>query len=302
MWPNYRFHVPEQKRLRYIIHTDCKNEADDQFTVAHILMTDKLAVEGIIAGHFDSNQGRYPKGESVKASYEEIEKIVEMMHLQGEYPVLMGAGSPMPDEKTPVDSEGARFIIQQALKDDPRPLYIGLQGSITDLASAILLEPKICDRIIAIWIGGGDYPEGGNEFNLSQDIHAANAVFKSNVQLWQVPKTVYKQFSVSLAELQTKAAPYGKIGRYLFEQMVEFNDKWADISFWPHGEIWGLGDEGTIAALMTESEKTDIYEMIDPPVFGAECSISTAQIPVRERSVYINSWMPDWISKISLPN
>ena len=34
------------------------------------------------------------------------------------------------------------------------PLYIGLQGSITDLASAILLEPKICDRIIAIWISG----------------------------------------------------------------------------------------------------------------------------------------------------
>ena len=53
-------------------------------------MTDKLAVEGIIAGHFDSNRRRYPKGESVKASYEEIEKIVELMHLQGEYPVLIG--------------------------------------------------------------------------------------------------------------------------------------------------------------------------------------------------------------------
>ena len=151
MWPNYRFQVPEQKRLRYIIHTDCKNEADDQFTVAHILMTDKLAVEGIIAGHFELNYGRHPEGESVKASYEEIGKITGLMHLEGQYPVLMGAASPMPDEHTPVDSEGVRFIIEQAMKDDPRPLYIGFQGAITDLASAILMEPKICDRIIAVW-------------------------------------------------------------------------------------------------------------------------------------------------------
>ncbi|MBQ1575967.1 MAG: hypothetical protein IIZ83_03310 [Oscillospiraceae bacterium] len=59
MW-EYAFHVPEQKRLRYIVHTDCKNEADDQFTLAHILMTDKLDVRGIIAGHFDEgNHGGY---------------------------------------------------------------------------------------------------------------------------------------------------------------------------------------------------------------------------------------------------
>ena len=270
MWPDYRFQVPEQKRLRYIIHTDCKNEADDQFTVAHILMTDKLAVEGIIAGHFELNYGRYPEGESVKASYEEIEKITRLMHLEGQYPVLMGADSPMQDEHTPVDSEGARFIIEQALKDDPRPLYIGFQGAITDLASAILMEPKICDRIIAIWIGGGDYPDGGQEFNLLQDIHAANVVFRSGIQLWQVPISTYKQFSVSLAELQIKVAPYGQIGRYLFEQMAEFNLKTADQSHWPHCEIWGLGDEGTIAALMSETEKTNNYEMVDAPLVAPD--------------------------------
>lgn len=270
MWNNYEFYVPEQKRLRYIIHTDCKNEADDQFTVAHCLMTDKLEVEGIIAGHFDNNHGRYPKGESVKASYDEMEKIVGLMHLEGRYPLLMGAGVPLPDEHTPVDSEGARFIIERAMADDPRPLYIGLQGSITDLASAILMEPRICDKIIAIWIGGGDYPEGDSEFNLGQDINGANVVFKSNVPLWQVPKSVYKQFGVSLAELQVKVSPYGKIGRYLFDQMVEFNKNAARVSHWPHGEIWGLGDEGTIAALMMESEKTDVYDEIDPPVFGPD--------------------------------
>ena len=52
--------------------------------------------------------------------------------------------------------------------------------------------------------------------------------------------------------------------------MAEFNLKTADQSHWPHGEIWGLGDEGTIAALMSETEKTDNYEMIDAPLVAPD--------------------------------
>lgn len=38
MW-NYAYTVPENKKVRVIVHTDCKNEADDQYAVAHHLMT-----------------------------------------------------------------------------------------------------------------------------------------------------------------------------------------------------------------------------------------------------------------------
>lgn len=267
---NYKFEVPKEKRVRYIIHTDCKNEADDQFTVAHILMTQKLDVKGIIAGHFNFCNGRYPDGETAKASFDEVEKIVDLMHLKGQYPILMGAEKGLPDEKTPVVSEGARFIIEEAMREDDRPLYIGMQGAITDLAAAILMEPEICNRMTAIWIGGGVYPEGGEEFNLMQDIHGANVVFKSSMPLWQIPKNVYKEFTISLAELQLKVMPYGQIGKYLFQQMVDFNTAAAKISHWPHGEIWNLGDEGTIAALMEETEKNDIYDEVEAPIFAED--------------------------------
>ncbi len=263
---NHAFTVPEQKKYRYIIHTDCKNEADDQFTVAHILMTEKLDVKGIIAGHFNQCGGRYPDGKTAKASYDEVEKIVDLMHLEGRYPILMGAEKPLLDECTPVDSEGARFIIEEAMKEDERPLYIGMQGSITDLASAILMKPEICGRMTAIWIGGGNYPEGGEEYNLLQDIAAANVVFKSKMPLWQIPKDVYKQMAVSLAELQLKVKPYGKIGNYLFCQMTDLNMASAHIPHWPHGEIWALGDEGVISVLMEETEKKDTYHLVEAPV------------------------------------
>ncbi len=267
---NYKFVVPEEKKVRMIVHTDCKNESDDQFTVAHAVMTQKLDVKGIIAGHFDNNGGRYPAGATAQASYEEIEKVLELMHLTGEYPVLMGSPVKIPDMNTPVDSEGARFIIEEAMKDDPRPLYIGMMGAITDLACAILMEPRICERMTCIWIGGGIYPEGGREFNLLGDIDAANVVFQSAMPVWQVPKNVYKQFTVSLAELQEKVQPYGQIGNYLFQQMVDFNLLRADNPPFPHGEIWNLGDEGIIAAIMDEEQQTTIYDMVPAPFINED--------------------------------
>ena len=267
----YHFQVPEQKKIRMIVHTDCKNEADDQYAVAHHLMTPKFDVTGLIAGHFDkANQGRYPDGGTAKASYDEIIKVLDLMHVKDEYPVFMGSARPLADESTPNVCPGAQFIVDEAMKDDPRPLFIAMQGAITDLASAILMEPKICERMTAIWIGGGVYPEGGFEFNLMQDINAANVVMKSKMPLWQVPMNVYKQMSVSLAELERKVRPYGKIGNYLFTQMAELNTLLAEIPHWPHGEIWGLGDQGTIAVLMEESEKTDGFEMIPAPCIDTD--------------------------------
>ena len=47
----YDFKVPEKKKIRLIVHTDCKNEADDQYALAHHLMTRKFLIKGLVAGH-----------------------------------------------------------------------------------------------------------------------------------------------------------------------------------------------------------------------------------------------------------
>lgn len=58
MW-NYAYTVPENKKVRVIVHTDCKNEADDQYAVAHHLMTPRFDVKGLVAGHFWKNPQQY---------------------------------------------------------------------------------------------------------------------------------------------------------------------------------------------------------------------------------------------------
>ena len=264
MW-NYEYTVPENKKVRVIVHTDCKNEADDQYAVAHHLITPRFDVKGLVAGHFWKNPQQYGELGTAQASYDEIIKVMDLMGLKDQYPVKLGAPRGLEDEKTPIDSEGARLIIEEAMKDDKRPLYIACQGAVTDVASALLMKPEIADRMTVIWIGGGDYPKGGFEFNLMMDIHAVNVIFSSKVPVWQVPMSLYKVMAVSLAELQLKVRPCGEIGKYLFEQMVDFNHVAAKYEMaWPHGEIWGLGDQGTIAVLMEELEKVS-YDLVPAP-------------------------------------
>lgn len=265
----YDFNVPANKKIRLLVHTDCKNEADDQFALAHHLMTPKFIIQGIIAGHFDYYPQEYGKGGTVKASYDEIIKILNLMGLDDQYSVAMGSPGPLIDEMTPIPSAGAEMIIQEALKDDPLPLFVVFQGSLTDLASAYLLEPQIAKGMTAIWIGGGKWPDGGYEFNLLQDINAANVVFHSPIPLWQIPMNAYKQIAVSLAELQYRVKPCGQIGCYLFEQMAAFNEKLSYYQEWPHGETWGLGDQGTVTVLLEERERMD-YNWYPAPRISEE--------------------------------
>ena len=266
----YHFDVPDSKKVRMIVHTDCKNEADDQFALAHHLMTPKFIVEGIVAGHFDVVHKEYEKGTTAKESLKEVNKVLELMGLASEYKSYLGASTNLKDEFTPIESEGAKFIVETAMKEDSHPLFIACQGSVTDVASAILMEPKICDRMTVLWIGGGPYPAGGPEFNVQQDIAAANVLLKSSIPIWQVPSNVYKQMTVSLAELELYVRPCGELGRYLFDQMVEVNEKAAHVPFWPNGETWDLGDSPTIGLLLESPEKTDIYDEVPAPTINYE--------------------------------
>ncbi len=264
MKTKYHFIVPDQKRIRMIVHTDAKNEADDQYAIVHHLLTPKFIVKGIVAGHFDLSQKMYKSGKTASASLEEVQKLLKLMDAE-EIPAYLGAETPMADENTPVDSAGARFIIEEALRDDPHPLFIACQGAVTDLASALLIEPKIASRLTAVWIGGGAYLSGGFEFNAAQDIAAANVLMNSKMPLWQIPSNVYREMSVTLSELQLNVEPCGAIGKYLFEQMLEINEDAAEIPFWPNGESWGLGDSPTVGIFLDDPNNPDYYDEIEAP-------------------------------------
>ena len=64
---------------------------------------------------------------------------------------------------------------------------------------------------------------GGFEYNLWNDVHSANVVFRSKVEVWQIPSTLYKVLPVSYAELAEKVYDKGPLGKYLVEQLIAWN-------------------------------------------------------------------------------
>ncbi|TCR67666.1 nucleoside hydrolase [Bosea sp. BK604] len=252
--------LPNNKLARLILNTDAKNEADDQYCIVQALLTPSFHFHGIIPAHF----GTVKSKRSMEDSYDETLKLLDLMQLGGKVRVAKGAAEALPDEETPRPSPGAELIIEQALKDDPRPLYVAFLGPLTDMASALLMEPRIAERnVIVVWIGGGYWPVGNREFNLLNDIHAANVVMKSKVQVWQIPMTVYRMMAVGYAELYERVHDKGAIGKYLVDQLVEWNFKHTDGPF----EHRSLGDTPALSVILNPNG--GVSEWIAAPEFNS---------------------------------
>lgn len=216
-----QFSIPQEKKARLILNTDAKNEVDDQFAIVHAILSEAIELNGIIAAHFGQERSQH----SEEDSFAEVMHLVDLMHIHPEFPIIHGGKHAIPDDHTPVMSEGVQLIIDEAMKDDPRPLHIAFLGPLTDMASALMVAPQIRQRNIkVIWIGGRNWPCGGWEYNLQNDIAAASYVFQSDVELWQIPRDVYRMMPVGFPELYTKVHPYGQIGEYLCDNVIRFNN------------------------------------------------------------------------------
>ena len=264
-YEKYAFQVPEEKIVRVITNTDAKNEADDQFAIVHALLSPKFENVGFIAAHY----GITRHADSMQQSYKELETVFDMMDFPSKGLIYHGCERPMRSKTEVLHSEGASLIIEEAMKDDTRPLYVLFLGPLTDLASAYLQEPRIANRLTAIWIGGGAYPSGSIEYNLSNDIHAANVVFSSPLSVWQVPKNVYEMIPVSFAELEQKVYPHGKIGKYLLDQLNEHaKEELPRKSAFRSGESWVLGDSPAVGLVLYEHRYE--FDWVPAPMIGED--------------------------------
>jgi inosine-uridine nucleoside N-ribohydrolase len=253
---NYLFHVPDEKKIKVILDTDVRNEVDDQFAIMHALMTPKFDVRGIIAAHFGHDRIE----DSMEASYEELQRVLQHAGLCGKVRTARGSKTALKVEQKgyfgnipPYDNEGVRLIIDEAMALAPgEKLYVGVLGPMTDIACALMLEPAIESRLIIVWNGGNIYPNGGMEFNLVNDITAANIVLGSKAEIWQVPTKVYAKPRVGLAELQLKVYPCGEIGRFLFTEVVDFFEEMKHFPGWPRAESLDICDLTVIGLMMEE--------------------------------------------------
>lgn len=233
----FTYGVPENKKIRVIIDSDTACEADDPFAIAHALLSPKLIVRAVIAEHFAT-------AGSMQKSYEAIKQLTAAMGLE----VNVLSGEEWPLNRTEKMSEGVKFMIEEARSENSHPLYILCLGALSNIARALEEAPDIEKQITVVSIGGRSYDDSTRdfrEFNFGNDVEAVNKVLKSQVSFWQIPVSAYASIRVGLAELQKKVAGCGKVGKYLFEQMVTYNQ--SEYASWTSGESWSLGDSPAVA-------------------------------------------------------
>lgn len=238
-----------------ILDTDAFNEIDDQFAIAYMIKSsEKLNVKGICAAPFFNSNSDSPK-DGMEKSYDEIKKLLNLMdkgdRIQN---VFKGSDRYLTDEKTPVESDVARFIADLASEySADRPLYIVSIGAITNVASAILMNPEIVDKTVVVWLGGHslEYYDT-KEFNMMQDVAAARVIFGCGVPLVQLPcMGVVDVFRMSKSELEYWLKGKNKISDYLAENTISAAEKYASGKPWSR-VIW---DVTAVAWLLNDNDR-----------------------------------------------
>ena len=255
---NPPYPVAEEKILRTVISADTANEADDPFAIAHALLTPILDVKAIIATHYGI--GRHT--DSMERSYVKTEKLLSVMHYPGN---ILLHGEKAPIRYHEALSEGTVRIVEEALSGD---LLILAFGPLSDIAAALRAEPSISSSLHVIWTGGGDYPDGGWEYNLFNDIEAASYVFSSGADIIQIPRSVYQRLTVSFSELYLRLGE-SETGEYLLSQLFEHSlEPGPRTSAIRSGDSWILGDNAAIGVLL--SPRASSLKEINAPSFSPE--------------------------------
>ncbi len=250
-----------------VLDTDAYNEIDDQFAISYLLKSsDRLRVRGLCAAPFYNSNSTDPEDGMVK-SYDEIRKLLMLAGRQELLPLVYeGSRGYLPDEVTPVESPAADFLAALAEEYTPEnPLYVVAIGAITNVASALLKNPRMRETCVVVWLGGHGLhiPHGVNEFNMVQDIAAARVVFGCGVPLVQLPCVgVVDAFATSRYELEHWLGGKNPLCDYLVAHTVEAAESYAAGKPWTR-VIW---DVTAVAWLLNDGDRFMSSRLIPSPV------------------------------------
>lgn len=248
---------------KIILDTDTYNEIDDQFALAYAMLSkDKVELLSINAAPF-LNSRSTSAADGMEKSYNEIFRIMKLVDPDANIPVYRGSTSFLADKETPVESPACDNIINTVMNSDEL-VYIVAVGAITNVASAIIKCPEIVNRTVVIWLGGHAlHWQDTREFNLKQDVAAAQIVLDSGVPFVQIPcNGVCTEFSTTIPELEYYLRGKNDLCDYLVDIVRSYTKK-------PYGWSKVVWDVTAVAALV-DPKALDMV-IIPTPILTNDC-------------------------------
>lgn len=160
---------------------------------------------------------------------------------------------------------GVDYLIEALMSAEPKSITLCTLGPLTNIAMALVKEPRIAERVAELVMMGGAYFEVGNitpaaEFNIYVDPDAADIVFRSGIKLSVLPLDVTHQMQSTPTRLNAIKAIGNRSGQAVYD-MLTFSEGF---------DLKKYGWEG--APL---HDPTVIAYLIDPTIFeGRECNVT----------------------------
>ncbi len=178
-------------------------------------------------------------------------------------------GPVWPEPKMPLQKQHAvDFIVDTLMTHEAGIITLCVLGPMTNIALALIREPKIASRIKRIVAMGGGYFEGGNitpaaEFNIYVDPHAARVVFEAGIPITLVPLDCTHQALSTAARIEKFRGIKNKSGPAI-AAMLSFSERFDEQKYGTDGAP--LHDPCVMAWLL----KPELFQSRDVNV-GIEC-------------------------------
>ena len=252
--------IRSPRKKKVIVDTDAYNEMDDQFSILYALCSRRMNVIALNAAPFDNDRADGFEDGMVK-SYEELLRLTALLPDGDSIPVFHGSRKPIELTSHPAPSPAAENIISEAMESD-ETLYILTLGAAANVSSALLMEPRIAEKICVIWLGGAslDKPDV-REFNLAGDYAAGQVLLNSGCPVLLCPAfDVTCVLEADYAEL-TSLDGVNPHGTYLAELTREFYHQAGSPENWKR-IIWDIA----APAILDNPDCADM-EIVPAPVF-----------------------------------
>jgi hypothetical protein len=173
-------------RYRVFVSTDIGGTDPDDFqSMVHLLVyADSFDIEGLVSSPY--GPGRKEHILEVISCYEK--DYANLKTYSDNYPTpdeLRAITKQGETERAPYagvrrSTEGSKWIVECARRDDPRPLYLLIWGGIEDLSQALHDAPDILPKLRVYWIGGPNKKWSPDAYQYIVDNHPKLWIIESN--------------------------------------------------------------------------------------------------------------------------
>ncbi len=207
-------------QTRVWVDADTANEIDDLYAITRVFHAKGIDVIALSSAQWKASP--LAEGNTLEQSQLLNEALLGLLGKDIPHP----RGSAVPvywwgRDRAAYSGAAYHLLLEARKLRDGEKLNVLSLGALTNVASALLMDPAIAGKLRLYWLGA-EFKDGvwnKNEFNCLNDIHGLNVVFDAKeLELHVMPANVARSLTFSYADTAARLAPKGRLGDFLLER------------------------------------------------------------------------------------